>query len=68
MTCENGQRDLRWFLPFIFGWRGLELAGTYTSAKNAFLKRVHILDFLKEISHNLKLLGFQKLNGFWGIY
>ena len=34
---------------------GLELAGTYTSAKNAFLKRVHILDFLKEISRNLEL-------------
>ena len=36
LTHENGQCDLRRFLPFSFGWRGLKLAGTYTETRLHF--------------------------------
>ena len=36
LTRENGQCDLRRFLPFSFGWRGLKLAGTYTETRLHF--------------------------------
>ena len=46
------------------GFFHLVLAGVDLNLRaHSILKRVCILDFLKEISRNLELLSFQKLNG-----
>ena len=41
----------------------LFLAGLDLNLQVHILKRVYILDFLREISRNPELLSFQKLNG-----
>ena len=55
--AENGSAISVGFFHLVLAGVDLNLQG------HSILKRVCILDFLKEISRNLELLSFQKLNG-----